>query len=280
MERTIVVLGGGGMKGLAHVGAWRALDEAGVVVAEVVGTSIGAFIAALLAAGVGWRQLIPRALALRKEDIVVINRWAILLNGIRQTSVFQAEPFQQYIRAQLPVDRFDQLDMPVAMNAVDLETGETVWFGEGGRMDIPLADAVYASCALPVFYPPAVIEGRPMVDGGVGTALSLERAAERRPDRIIAVDVGGGPRKDALDTVSRGMVAIHHRIFDIMSYARRTKTLEAWNGPPLLYVRPELGERSTFDFSATEYFLEEGYRTMRAVLEDAGLWRGEAVRQA
>lgn len=269
MSRAILVLGGGGVKGMAHIGAWKAVVESGVEVVEIIGTSIGALVGACIAAGQGWQELAPQALALQKRDIVLLNRWALLLNGIRQPSVFLGERFQEYVRTVLPVQRFDQLRMPVSMNAVDLETGRTEWFGAGGRTDVPLADAVYASCALPLFYPPAEIEGRQYVDGGVGDSLPIERAVERGAELVIAVDVSAGEVKDALDTVSKGLVAIHHRVFDIMAYARRRAALESWREPPLIHVRPRLDGYSTFDFAQTRYFLEEGYRATRRALAEA-----------
>ncbi|NIQ56015.1 MAG: hypothetical protein GWN71_22425, partial [Gammaproteobacteria bacterium] len=103
------------------------------------------------------------------------NRWALLVNGIRQPSIFRDDPLREYIAEVLPVERFEELTLPVGMNAVDLETGDEVWFGAGGRTDILLADAVYASSALPVFYPPAEIEGRHYVDGGVTDSLPIGR---------------------------------------------------------------------------------------------------------
>jgi NTE family protein len=266
MQRVILVLGGGGVKGMAHVGAWKALEEAGLQVAEIVGTSIGALVGACIAGGMGWRELAPLAVSLRKRDIVSMNGRSVLLNGIRQQSVFHGERLMEYIRTVLPVERFDELSLPLSMNAVDLETGETVWFGAGGRTDVPLADAVYASCALPLFYPPAEIGEQHFVDGGVGDALAVERARDRGADLIVAVDVSAGPVKDSLDTISKGMVAIHHRVFDIMSYARRQSVLRNWSGPPMIYVRPRLDGISTFDFTRTQYFLEEGYRAMRAAI--------------
>ena len=268
MERVILVLGGGGVKGMAHVGAWKALEEAGVEVAEIVGTSIGALVGACIAGGMGWRELAPLAVSLRKRDIVSMNGRSVLLNGIRQQSLFHGERLQEFIRSVLPVERFDELSLPLSVNAVDLETGETVWFGAGGRTDVPLADAVYASCALPLFYPPAEIGGRHFVDGGVGAALAVERARDRGADLIIAVDVSAGPVKDSLDTISKGMVAIHHRVFDIMSHASRQAMLRDWSGPPLVHVRPRLDGISTFDFTGTHYFLEEGYRATRAAITD------------
>jgi NTE family protein len=268
--KTVLVLGGGGVKGMGHAGAWKAVEESGIQVDEIVGTSIGALVGACVAGGLGWKDLAPRALQLQKPDIVMLNRWALLLNGIRQPAVFTAEPLLNYIRSVLPVESFDELTLPLSLNAVDLESGKEEWFGTGGRTDVPLADAVYASCALPLFYPPIQIGEHHYVDGGVAETLPLRRAAERGADRIIAVDASSGPVRDALDTVSRGMIAIHHRVYDIMSYAHRRRLLDEWDGPPIVHVRPRFDGYSTFDFTSTKYFLEEGYRSARKALAEAG----------
>ena len=266
MGRAIVVLGGGGVKGIAHVGAWKAIEESDLEVVGIIGTSIGALVGACIAAGWGSRELEPRAASLKKVDIVSLNRWTLLLNGIRQPSVFRGEPLRSFIEATLPVQSYEELRIPLAINAVDLETGRMEWFGQEDRTDVPLVDAVYASCALPIFYPPAEIDGRYYVDDGVGDALAIDRAAGHDVDLVLAVDVSAGPVKDSLDTIGKGLVAIHHRVFDIMSHARRRERLAAWSGPPLLHVRPRLDGYSTFDFGQTAYFLEEGYRAAREAL--------------
>lgn len=263
MERVVLVLGGGGVKGMAHIGAWRALEDAGVEVAELVGTSIGALVGSVLAAGVPHTELVERARLLERKDIVGFNRWALLPNGIRQTSIFRDDPLMDYIRAALPVERFEDLEVALSMNAVDLETGEEVWFGAGGRTDVALAEAVYASSALPLFYPPAELGGRYYVDGGVADTLPVRRAAERGAEVIVAVDVSAGPVKDAAETVSKGMVAVHHRVYDIMAGARRRAVEASWSGPPVVRVRPRLDGYATFDFENTRYFIDEGYRAMR-----------------
>ena len=266
MAGVMVVLGGGGVKGMAHIGAWKAIEEAGFEVSALIGTSIGALVAACVAGGDTWETLAPQALALQKPSIVTMNRWVMLFNGIRQPSVFQGETLRNYIAGVLPMKSFEELRIPVAINAVHLDTGKEEWFGAGGRTDVPLADAVYASCALPLFYPPGEIDGRLYVDGGVADPLPIAYAAARGADRIIAVDVGAGPVKDAQDTVSKGLVAIHHRVFDIMAWGRKRALLDSWRGPELTYIRPELDGFSTFDFTRTQYFLEEGYRATRRAL--------------
>lgn len=269
-ERVVLVLGGGGIKGLAHIGAWRAIVEAGIAVSEIVGTSIGALVGACLAAGEGWEELAPRAVALQKKDIVSMNGRSLLINGIRQVSVFHDEAFREYIERTVPERWFSRLSIPLSMNAVDLDTGRMEWFGWGGRRDVPIPDAIYASSALPLFFPPAEIDGVHYVDGGVGDSLPISRAAERGADLVIAVDVSAGEEKDALDTLSKGMVAVHHRVYDIMANAERQARLAAWRGPELVHVRPRLDGYSTFDFEQTEYFLEEGYRAARTALARRG----------
>jgi NTE family protein len=261
------VLGGGGVKGLAHAGAWRALDESGIRPSAIIGTSIGALVGALVAGGWSAERLAAQARALKRQDIVTLNRWAFLLNGISEASVFRGDAFHEYLDRVLPVKRFQELSLPLAVNAVHLETGRMDWFGTGGRLDVSLADAIYASCALPLFYPPADIDGEMYVDGGVRDALPIARAAEHNSDLVIAVDVAAGAVKDSKDTVAKGMVAIHHRVFDIMAYVRKTQVLDNWTGPELLYVRPRLDGYSTFDFTRTGYFLDEGYRAARAALD-------------
>jgi NTE family protein len=267
--RTVLVLGGGGVKGLTHAGAWRAIADAGIEVSEIVGTSIGALVGACIAGGQGWPELSASAVALKKPDIVLLNRWALLLNGIRQPSVFQSEALQSYIASVLPAMTFQELGLPLSVNAVDLETGDMTWFGAGGRMDVGLAEAVYASCALPLFYPPAQIGESFFVDGGVVDPLPIARAAERGADQIIAIDAGAGKVRDSLDTVQNGLVAIHHRVMEIVGWQRKRIMLESWDGPRLIYVRPQLDGFSTFDFAQTSYFLDEGYRATREALDAA-----------
>jgi NTE family protein len=269
--RTILVLGGGGVKGMTHAGAWRAICESGVEISEIVGTSIGGLVGACIGAGRTFEDLTKAALALKKTDIVLLNRWTVLINGIRQTSVFQDEPLRSYIASLLPNTEFKDLTIPVSVNAVDLESGDMHWFGCGGRSDVGLVDSIYASCALPLFYPPAEIDGKYFVDGGVVDSLPVLRAAERGADLVIAVDAGTGKTRDSGDTVNKGLIAIHHRVSEIMGYRRKRAIIEAWQGPRLVYVRPQLHKYSTFDFGQTEFFLEEGYRATRAALEGAGL---------
>lgn len=265
-----LVLGGGGLKGLAHIGAWQAICEARIRPCGIVGTSIGALVGVLAAAGKTPTELREEALALERGDIVRINRRAVWINGVRQLSVFHGETLHDYIESLLPGVGWDSLGIPVLMNAVDLADGQTEWFGPGARTDVSLVDAVYASSALPVFYPPLQHDGHAYVDGGINRTLALGRAAEAGAQTIIAVDVGSSGSVDLNEVMSGGLISVHQRVVGIMTSARRHDIVSEWEGAPLLYVRPRLEGYGTFDFEHVPYFLDEGYRATREALVAGG----------
>ncbi len=265
-EGVWLVLGGGGLKGLAHVGAWKALQEADVQVEGIVGTSIGALVGAAIAGGAPPAELEERARSVRPRDIARLRRRAVWVNGLRSSSVLRASPLQEYILASLPVHTWDELRLPLQVNAVELGSGETTWFGVSARADVSLPEAIYASTALPVLYPPARIGDGLFVDGGTGDALGLARARDLDAPRILAIDVGSGGTYDAAKIVERGMVAIHQRVFSIQSGAARRVMVEGWTGPPLALIRPQLDGYGSFDFQHVDYFVDEGYRATREKL--------------
>jgi NTE family protein len=265
-DRIWVVLGGGGLKGLAHGGAWRAVEESGLEVAGVVGCSVGALVGALIAGGLGWEELEGLARTVERSDIAQINRRAAWINGIRQPALFHGDPLREYIARVLPVSDWSELRFPLQINAVNLRTGLTEWFGPGANTDVSMADAIYASTALPVFYPPAVVGGNVYVDGGTESSLPLERAAECGATGILAVDVGSGRTCEPEVVMGAGMLAIHERIFSLMAWRRRSETIDRWEGPPLVLVSPRLQGYSNFSFDGVDYLLEEGYRATREAL--------------
>ncbi len=265
---TVLVLGGGGMKGVAHVGAWKALDEAGVRVDAVMGCSIGALIGCSIAGGSGWRELAKVARALTKDDIVSMNRRAVWMGGVREEAVFDGDHYRAWIRANLPLKAFAESRIPVRVNAVSLVSGKEVWYGTGMHEETPPADAVYASCAIPIYFPPARIGGDVLVDGGVLDVLPIRAAAEWGAERIIAIDVGSEIVPPAEGYFERGMIAIHDRVLTLnLEQQRRRAVEEEWTGPPMLYVRPRIGHMGGWDFDRTQFFLEEGYRATREALK-------------
>lgn len=265
--RTVLVLGGGGMKGVAHIGVWKALEEAKVRIDAVIGCSIGALIGCSLAGGNGWRELAQVARTLTRDDIVSINRRAVLFGGVREEAVFDGEHYKDWVRRNLPLKTFGDARFPVRVNAVSLVTGTERWFGTGVDEETAVADAVYASCAIPIYFPPQRLDGDVLVDGGVMDVLPIRHAAEWATERIIAVDVGAEITPPAANYFERGMIAIHDRVLTLNLEQQRRRAQEVpWTGPPLMLIRPRIGHLGGWDFDRTQFFLEEGYRAAREAL--------------
>jgi NTE family protein len=263
---TVLVLGGGGMKGIAHIGAIKALEEAGIRPDAIVGTSIGSLVGTLMAGGLGWREMTEIARRLRKDDIVSINRRALWLGGVRAVSLFESERFVDWLDRMLPVQFFSEVMIPLRINATSLLSGEEVWFGTGRRAEVPVVRAVYASCALPVYFPPEHLEDDVLVDGGIVNSFPLSQAATWGAERVIAVDVGSDlvpPREGFFE---QGMIAVHDRVLNLTLVRQRAECIERHADLPMLYIRPEIGHIHTFDFDRIPFLMEEGYRAAREAL--------------
>jgi NTE family protein len=266
---TVLVLGGGGMKGLSHVGVIRALDEAGVRPDAVVGTSIGSLIGALFCAGFGWREMVEVAGQVKKEDIIRINRGAMWFGGIRSMSVFRDDPFRAWLERMLPTRDWSALKTPLRVNATSLLTGKEIWFGRGQRDDVDLLDAVYASCALPVYFPPATIGGDVLVDGGISNTFGITHALHWGARRVIGVDVGADVAPIDETALAQGIVAIYGRVLGLYFQKERGEMLTDYSDFPGVYIRPGIGHLGTFDFASIPFFMEEGYRAASEALAKA-----------
>ncbi len=265
-SRTWVIMGGGAAKGFAHVGAWKAIQEAEIPVAGIIGTSTGAMMGAALAGGRSIEELEEHSQRFRQRDVMRVNRRVVWINGIRSQSMFRGDMLRGFIRELLPTDQWHELTIPLMVNAVDLASGEMVWFGPGSDQDVALVDAVYASAALPVLFPPADVGGRILIDGGAVDMLPLGKAAEMGATRIIAIDVGAGPHADARAVVDGGLVDIHQRVFSIMAGRNRRESIRNWSGVPLTLVHPEFEDTDGFNFERRHFFIQEGYRATREAL--------------
>ncbi len=259
-------MGGGAAKGFAHVGAWKAIQEAKIPVAGIIGTSTGAMMGAAFAGGRSVEEMEKHSERFRRRDVMRLNPRAVWINGIRSPSMFRGDTLRSFILDLLPTEQWLELAIPLMVNTVDLASGEMVWFGHGSDQDVALVDAVYASAALPVVFPPAEVGGRMFIDGGALDMLPLGKAAEMGATRIIAIDVGAGPQADARAVMGGGLVAVHQRVFSIMAGQNRRESVRNWTGVPLTYVQPDFNETDGFDFERRHFFIQEGYRATREAL--------------
>ena len=267
--RIAVVLGGGGLKGFAHIGVLQALKEHGIRPALYAGTSIGALIAAARVAGIGLDEMEARARALRKPDLFRINHMGMLLERMKSPSLYLESPLRDLCDLNAPAGTFRDLKTPLLVNTVDVERGTRVVWGLPGLQDVPVREAIYASCALPGFFPPAVLQDRTCIDGG--TIDNLPAAiASLGMDAVIAVDVGTTSLGRARLIRRQGFAAIYMRAASIMMHALQLQPLADWRGPPMLLIRPSVGHRDMFSFVHTEELIQAGYSATMAALDQAG----------
>jgi NTE family protein len=263
--RIAVVLGGGGLKGFAHIGVLRALDERGIVASVYAGTSIGALIAAAAAGRMPNDEMARRATGLRRRDLFRINHFGMLMERMRSPAIYLEEPLRELVRMVVPPAKFDQLPHRLLVNTVDAERGTQVVWGLPGLEHASVQDAVYASCALPGLFPPGRVAGRICFDGGVVDNLPANIASVGM-DLVVAVDVGTADRAPTQDVHSQGFAAVYVRAATIMMYSLQQWPLDHWNGPPMVLIRPKLSGRR-FDFGNAEAHIETGYRAAMKALE-------------
>ena len=264
--RIAVVLGGGGLKGFAHIGVLRALAERGITPTTFAGTSIGALIAAAHIGGMSLSEMAERAASLRRGDLFRLNSMGMLMERMRVASIYSDEPLRALIEAVVPPKRFDELDHPLLVNTVDIERGTQVIWGSPGLRDARIADAVYASCALPGSFPPGRVGERLCIDGGTIDNLPVA-VAGIGADLVIAVDVGNSDLTRNVEIASQGFAAIYMRAATVMMHSLQQFPLQHWKGPPMILVRPKVAHIGWFTFGRTGELIEEGFRAATAALD-------------
>ena len=177
-KRVALVLGAGGARGLAHIGVIEALEARGFEIAAVAGSSMGALVGGIHAAGKlpayrEWAERLERNDVLRLLDVTFGASG--LIRGDRVIAT---------LRDLVGEHRIESLPIPYVAVATDLATQREVWFQQG-----PLFDAIRASIAIPMVFTPHEVMGRELVDGGLLAPLPLAATRGFHCDYVVAVDL-------------------------------------------------------------------------------------------
>ncbi len=175
-RRIGLALGGGVARGLAHIGVLKVLEEEGIPVDFVAGTSAGSLFGALFCRGFRWRQMRELALGVEWRDLLSFRPGRL---GFASTAKLEVR-----LEKLLEGARFEDLDVPLCAVAVDIASGEDVVLDRGS-----VARAVRASCSIPGIFEPTPWEGRLLVDGGLVNDVPADVACGMGADRVIAVDL-------------------------------------------------------------------------------------------
>lgn len=269
--RVLAVLSGGGAKAAAHLGALEALAAAGLTPERFIATSMGAVVAAAVAAGQPPGALVSRLTQIGARGLVR-TRFASV-GGLFVPSLLRPDALRAAIRDFIGVESFAELRVPLTVTAVELETGALVRYGAGGEAG-PLIDVLTASCALPVYFPPVVIDGRRLVDGGLRAVLPLDLAADLPAGLVVAVDVGPGfdlaPGVPGAPVRIPPLLRAHEDAVGILMAGQTAAELARWHAapgrPPILYVRPRIERGATFRIDQALAYATEGRRATEEAL--------------
>lgn len=177
--RVALVLGGGGTKGLAHLGVIQELEKAGIRPDLIVGCSAGAIAGAIYADQIEVEAIAQAFIKLKREDLLDFSFLKPLFGLVN------GDTLQKYLHEAVTVKTFEGLKIPLITICTDLDTGETIELSHGS-----IASAVRASCSVPGFFKPVFLYGRYLVDGGASCPVPVAIAKKYGAEIIIAVDVG------------------------------------------------------------------------------------------
>jgi NTE family protein len=248
--RIGLALSGGAARGIAHVGVLRALEENAIPIDAIAGASAGALIGGAYAAGLSITQLEAMARTFRWRHM---GRIAFSRLGLQSNA-----PMEKFLRARLPVTRFEDLRIPFAALATDLKNGTAVVMRDTGDLTF----AIRASICLPAFYVPVRDpEGRLLVDGGLVANLPISYTRDLGGDIVIAVDAGAdGARfmdrpRTALGVLTQVFVAVE-RIVSNQEAAKAD-----------LIITPKVGHIRWDETRRADEFLKIGYETALESIE-------------
>jgi NTE family protein len=256
-SRVAVALGGGGARGYAHIGVLQVLDERGLDVVGIAGSSMGAVIGGLRAAG-GLEAFSSWVRGLTHRDVLRLYDLAP-----RAPGAIRAERIFARVSDILGPTRIEDLPVPFTAVATDLESGEERWFRSG-----PVDAAIRASAALPGFMTPVVVDGRLLADGGLTNPLPLAPLASAPADLTVAVVVSGP---------SSGRAQTRHR-----TGALRRSATDALARDHVRGIGTRLAARRAPapDVGSTPERLPAGLRTRDVVELSMGAVRAAVLRHA
>ena len=203
-----VALGGGSARGFAHIGALSALERHGFAPSLVVGTSFGAIVGALYASGLTPQEIAQTANSMRWRDLS-----RVLDFGLHKAALFSGDKLETYLDELVEGRSFSDLERTLVVVATDLATGERVDLTTG-----PLARALRASASMPGVFSPVELDGKFLVDGGLGSPLPL--ATLEGFDLDVALGIGAG-----LEEADSGAIRFAQRWLTTRMGQRVHKTL-------------------------------------------------------
>jgi len=279
-KRIGLALGGGGARGLAHIGVLRVLEREGIPIDLIVGTSIGALVGGAYACGISPDELQKKVemylnsaefrssamkafekahakeeLGLTQKIQTYLRNWFYLIQAMFKPGILSNEDFQTTIDYFIPDIQIEETQIPFRAVATDLVSGGQVTFSRG-----PLRQAVMASCAVPGAIAPLKEGEKLLSDGGITCLVPSSVARKEGADIVISVAVDRCVSPEEL----RNVVDVYYRVSEIMGEKLRQYELAKAD----VVILPEVGDSHWSNFSQAIHLIDEGERAAREKLDD------------
>jgi NTE family protein len=255
-----LALGGGFARGFAHLGVLQVLEQNHIPIACIAGTSVGSILGAAYASGAPLARIIATCRTLRFRDIA---RWRVSRLGLASN-----HRLGELIERVFDSRQFEDLRMPMAVVATDLNSGEPVVLTHGS-----LVDAIRASCAFPGLFEPVEIGTRCLVDGGLVAPVPTRAARDLGAEFVLGVSVG----------MQDGHRGTPSNVFQVMTRAvsaAQKHQLEVWERHADLVLRPDVQSLSWDSFDRAEEAIEAGAAVARLALPRIEKFLAHAVSRA
>lgn len=258
-----LALGGGFARGIAHIGILKVLEQEGIPVRVITGTSVGALIGACYCSGLTLAEMEEVA---RNTRFTSFARWTLSRCGFASN-----DRMISYLTRTLKCKTFEDLRIPLGVTATDFNSGEGVVFHSGS-----VIDPIRASCAYPGMFLPVEIRGRYYIDGMLSHPVPTRPVREMGADKVIAVHLRGtwakgGPPRNLFDVIGQSFAIAQ----DAMS--------SLWRGAADLVIEPDVAGFGYDDFKRASDLIKVGETAMRDALPEVRKWLqapGEPVASA
>jgi len=275
-----LVLSGGGAKGFAHVGVLKVLEEAGIKIDFIGGTSMGAVVGGLYASGYNAAQIdsivtvtnfdnllidyVPRSsksfYEKRNDELYALvlpfNKFKIEIPQSLSKGMFNYNLFNRLTLHVRHLRDFNQLPIPFLCIATDIELGEQVVLDKG-----VLAQALFASSALPSVFSPVVLDGKLLVDGGVTNNYPIEEIRKLGADIIIGVDVQSGLR-------DRAQLKDATKILFQITNLQMIEKMKINSQKTDIYIKPDIKDFGVVSFEKAKEIILRGEEAAFSVYEE------------
>ncbi|RXT15069.1 patatin-like phospholipase family protein [Ammoniphilus sp. CFH 90114] len=242
-----LALGSGGARGIAHIGVIKVLEEEGIPIDYISGSSMGSLVGAFYAAGISPDMMKKLAINLKRKYWIDLT--------VPKMGFVAGDKIKEMVRILTHGKNIEELEIPLAIVATDLEKGERVVFTKG-----PVFQAVRASVSIPGIFVPEMVDGKMLVDGGVIDRVPVTVVKDMGADVVIGVDVGMissvGKFTSIFDIIAQTIQVMEREIF-------RFRISEAD-----VMVTPEVGAYSATSFNEIEELIQAGERAAREAITE------------